>query len=147
MEILEDYAQFTTITALDWKPLLNDDEGKNIIINSLKYMVENKRIYVYAFVLMSNHLHLIWQMRPSHLLKDVQRDFLKFTAQQLKFSIQKKDPEYLNELEVNLNDRKYQFWQRNSLSIPLSSPNVFEQKIDYIHQNPIKAGLAETPWQ
>jgi putative transposase len=44
-------------------------------------------------------------------------------------------------------DRKYQFWERNSLSVDLWSPAVFTQKLDYIHNNPLqyKWKLAELP--
>lgn len=146
MEILEDYAQFLTVTALDWKPILKAKEHKKIIIDSLNFLVKNGRIYLYAFVIMDNHFHLIWQMRSGYEMKNVQRDFLKYTAQQIKFSLARLDPKLLKEMETNGADRQYQFWQRNSLAIPLYSTNVFQQKLDYIHQNPVKAGLSNTPW-
>jgi hypothetical protein len=64
--------------------------------------------------------------------------FLKFTAQQMKFKlIDAKDP-MLSWFRVNAKDRQYQFWERNSLSIDLWTPKGFEQKLDYIHNNPIQ---------
>jgi len=51
----------------------------------------------------------------------------------------------LTELFVNMKDRKYQIWQRNSLSIPLLTRNMFCQKLDYIHNNPVRAGLCKYP--
>jgi hypothetical protein len=60
---------------------------------------------------------------------------MKFTAQQIKFSLIKKDPELLEKYKVNLFDRKYQFWKREPLRIQLFTPKVFEQKINYIHYN------------
>ncbi|WP_374988008.1 transposase [Marinoscillum sp. MHG1-6] len=96
---------------------------------------------------MDNHFHLIWQVRTGHKMKDVQRDFLKYTAQQIKFSIITHESEMLKELQTNGADRRYQFWQRNSLSIPLYSRSVFEQKLDYIYQNPVKAGMVAAPWE
>ena len=146
MEILEDYAQFVTVTALDWKPILKAKYHKEIIIDSLRFLVENNRIYLYAFVIMDNHFHLIWQIRSNHSAETVQRDFLKYTAQQIKFSLAQNEPGLLKEMETNSTDRRYQFWKRNSLSVPLYSPSVFQQKLDYIHQNPVKAGLCATPW-
>ncbi|MEQ8472457.1 MAG: transposase [Marinoscillum sp.] len=106
-----------------------------------RFLVENQRIYIYAFVIMDNHSHLIWQIRADHDMKNVQRDFLKYTAQQIKFSLALHEPDLLADLETKGADRKYQFWQRNSLSIPLYSAKVFEQKLEYIHQNPVKAGF------
>jgi putative transposase len=54
------YPQFFTATILEWKHLLADDTHKDIIINNLKFLVKEKRIILNAFVIMSNHMHLIW---------------------------------------------------------------------------------------
>ena len=94
---------------------------------------------------MDNHIHIIWQVREGHLLTNVQRDFMKYTAQKIKFLLKEIQPEFLAELEVNLADRKYQIWQRNPLNIPLYSQGVIEQKLDYIHNNPVKAELCSEP--
>lgn len=141
------YAQFITVTALNWKPILKNKNHKKIIIDSLRFLVNNHRIYLYAFVIMDNHFHLIWQMRTGHKNSNVQRDFMKYTAQQIKFSLAQNETGLLKEMETNSTDRCYQFWQRNSLSIPLNSPAVFQQKLDYIHQNPVKAGMCSAPWE
>ncbi|WP_421879032.1 REP-associated tyrosine transposase [Marinoscillum sp.] len=147
MEILEDYAQYVTVTAQDWKPIIKDRAHKEIVTESLRFLVENKRIYLYAFVIMDNHIHLIWHIRAGHKMTNVQRDFLKYTAQQIKFSLMANNPELLENMKTKGADRKYQFWQRNSLSVPLYSAKVFQQKLEYIHQNPVKAGLANKPWE
>jgi putative transposase len=55
------------------------------------------------------------------------------------------DKVFLEQFKVGKKDRNYQFWQRNSLSIPLYSKSVFEQKLEYIHYNPVKAGLCNLP--
>jgi len=81
---------------------------KNIIIDSLKFLVLNKRVLIYGFVLMPNHIHIIWQMQPGNKPSDVQRDFFKFTSQQMKFDLQKNYPKVLEHFKVNLKDRKYQ---------------------------------------
>jgi putative transposase len=47
---------------------------------------------------------------------------------------------------VGARDRKYQVWERNALSFPLISHGVINQKFDYIHMNPVKAGLCKFPW-
>jgi putative transposase len=53
--------------------------------------------------------------------------------------------ELLNDLLVNAKDRKYQVWERNSLGVQLWTPNVFKQKLDYIHNNLVRAGLCKFP--
>ena len=145
MEIVEDYAQFFTATIHEWKPVLAYPEVKKIILDSLAFLSENERAYIYGFVIMNNHIHLIWQIREGHVLQDVQRDFLKYTAQKIRLFLQDHYPDLLKELKVNLKDRKYQIWKRNSLNVPLYSQSVSQQKLDYIHQNPVKAGLCEYP--
>lgn len=72
---IAEYPQFFTATNLEWKKLLRPDKYKDIIINSFRFLVENKRIKLYAFVIMPNHLHFIWQMQPLIHPSDVQRDF------------------------------------------------------------------------
>ncbi|MCA9749085.1 MAG: hypothetical protein KC414_08260, partial [Romboutsia sp.] len=87
------------------------------------------------------HIHLIWRIRAGHLQKSIQRDFLKYTAQQIKFYLQKNNRALLELCKVNLKDRQYMIWQPNSMSIDLYTDRVYSQKIDYIHDNPVKAKL------
>ena len=143
--IITEYPQFVTITNLEWKKLLKPDKYKDIVIDSLRFLVNEKRIILNAFVIMDNHLHLIWQMQAGVKAKDVQRDFLKYTGQKIKADLQKNHPQVLERFKVKAKDRRYQFWERNSLSIELSSEKVFKQKLNYIHQNPVKAGLCKLP--
>ena len=137
--------QFFTATILHWLPLLRDNKFKEIIVDSLNFLSERNRVKVYGFVIMPNHIHLIWKVNDGHKLADVQRDFLKFSAQQFKFVLHDSKNKMLDKFKVNLKDRKYQFWQRNAFSIDLWSRKVVEQKLDYINANPVsgKWNLAE----
>ena len=136
MQFTDYHPQFFTATNLEWKHLLREDKYKAIIIDSFRFLVKNNRVKIYSFVIMPNHLHLIWQMQPGHERKHVQRDFLKFTAQQIRFDMQINHIEWLREFAVNTKDRQYQFWERNPLSIDLYTESVFEQKMRYVHNNP-----------
>jgi putative transposase len=140
------HPEFITVTCLEWKPLLEDDKHKQVIIDSLQFLVKEKRISVYAFVIMINHFHLIWQINGDHSRENVQRDFLKYTGQQLLKHLRNDNSPVLQELLVNAKDRKHQVWERNSLGIPLWTSNVMWQKLDYIHNNPVRAGLCQYPW-
>jgi putative transposase len=140
-----EWPQYFTATIKDWLPLLNTDKYKNIIINSLHFMVENKRIELNAFVVMNNHIHLIWQPLPGHSLTSIQLSFMKFTAQQIKFALIKDNNPLLEKCRVNKKDRTFQIWKRNPLSVELSSQKVFLQKMEYIHYNPVEAGLTLYP--
>jgi len=141
----KDHPEFITVTCLEWKPLLEDDRHKDIIISSLDFLSKEGRAMIYAFVIMSNHFHLIWQIMGEHKHDAVQRDFLKFTGQQVLKSFRNAGSAILSELIVNAKDRKRQVWERNSLGVPLWSRQVFDQKLEYIHYNPVKAGLCQYP--
>ena len=145
--MITEHPQFFTATILQWKKLLTPDKYKVVIVESLRFLVTQNRIFVYAFVIMPNHIHLIWQMKDGINSSHVQRDFLKYTAQQIKFDLQKNHPEVLEHFRVNVKDRNYQIWEHRPLSIPLWSTQVFEQKMDYIHNNPVqeKWKLADLP--
>jgi putative transposase len=141
----EYWPQFLTATILEWKPLLQHDCYKDKIIKSLQFLVQQKRIKLYAFVIMGNHIHLIWQPMPWQTLQTIQHSLLKYTAQEFKIYLQKNNPALLQQFKVAAKDRAYQFWERNSLSVELRSSKVFNQKLEYIHYNPVKAGLCVLP--
>lgn len=143
----KDHPEFLTVTCLDWKYLLTTDYRKDIIVNSLRFLVLNQRAIVYGFVIMSNYFHVIWQFNGDHKGSDVLRDFLKYTSHRLLRNLAEENPALYSELRVNDCDRTYQVWERNSLRISLWSNKVFNQKLDYIHRNPVQAGLCEYPEQ
>jgi REP element-mobilizing transposase RayT len=66
INLSKEHAEFLTVTCLEWKHVLKEDRFKDIITESLTYLAESNRVYVYAFVIMSNHFHLIWQMMGEH---------------------------------------------------------------------------------
>ena len=74
-------SQFFTASIKGWYKLLEHDKYKDIVINSLRFLVDDKRIKLFAFVIMTDHIHLIWQMQPLIHPQHVQIDFLKYTAQ------------------------------------------------------------------
>lgn len=143
--IITENAQFFTATILEWKRLLKPDKYKDIIISSLGFLVENNRVKVNAFVIMDNHIHLIWQMMAGIKREAVQRDFMKYTAQKIKQDLIKSHPAVLAHFKVDAKDREYQFWERNALSVELGTLEMFKQKMEYIHYNPVKAGLCVFP--
>ncbi len=58
---------------------------KNIIVESMRFLVKDGRATIFGFVIMPNHIHLIWQIQDKHVRHKVQQSFLKYTAQQMKF--------------------------------------------------------------
>ncbi len=82
-----EWPQYFTASVRNWLPLLATDRYKNIITDSLNFMVENKRIELNAFVVMNNHIHVIWQPLPCQTLSSIQLSFVKFAAKQIKFAL------------------------------------------------------------
>jgi putative transposase len=115
-QLSKEHAAFITVTCLEWKPVLQDDKFKDIILESLRFLVMKQRVAVYAFVILNNHFHLIWQMMDDHKRDEVQRDFSRFTSQQILKNLRNEQSPLLNELQVNAKDRKHQVWERNSLA-------------------------------
>jgi REP-associated tyrosine transposase len=116
---------------------LHRDKYKKIIVASLAFLVKQRRVVIYGFVIMPNHIHLIWDIQSPYTCSQVQRDFLKFISQMIKFDMLENHPDELESFHVNSRDRIYQFWQRRPLSIELYTIAVLEQKLNYIHLNPL----------
>jgi REP element-mobilizing transposase RayT len=141
------FPQFFTATILEWRMLLENDLYKEIVIDSLLYLVRKKKVIVYGFVIMPNHVHIVWQVQPGHKREDVQRDFMKYTAQMMLRVMMTIEPEKVPDYHVNAVDRKYQFWERNPLTIDLYNRKTLEQKMAYVHNNPVQEAwrLCVTP--
>ncbi len=92
---------------------------------------------------MSNHVHFIWQALSGHNLQDVQTSFAKHTSKE--FLRLLTEDNRLKEYQVNAADRKHAFWKRKPLGVELFTPAVFDQKLEYIHNNPVGAGLCSSP--
>jgi putative transposase len=92
---------------------------------------------------MSNHVHIIWQSKGRNDIQKIQTSFMKHTSKEFKKQLEKDNN--IKDYEVNTNDRKYNFWQRDSLNIELFTAAVFNQKLNYVHHNPVRAGLCNLP--
>jgi len=129
---------FSTATILNWYPLLNDDSFKDIMISSLQSLTKQDVLTVFAYVIMPNHLHVIWAENEHERKESVQTSFFKFSAHQFLHKLRSENPNLLKKFYVNKSDRKYQFWQRNTLDIEIYSDKIFDQKLNYIHNNPLQ---------
>lgn len=145
MILFNHHVQFFTATCLWWRPVLRNDYHKDILIEAWKRRVDNKNLTIYAFVIMPNHIHCMWHIQDGVNKSAFQRDLQKFTARSLLSFMKMNDDTLLQSLEVNAADRKFQVWERNPLSIDVYTNKVFFQKFNYIHNNPVRAGLSATP--
>ena len=76
-------AYFITITTVGWIDIFTRLNQKEIIIKALNYCQQNKSLEVYAYCLMSSHIHLLCKATNGYILSDVIRDFKKFTSKNI----------------------------------------------------------------
>ena len=128
---------FWTATINKWYRLLEKDEYKDVIIDSLQYLTDEGKVDVFAFVIMPNHIHFIWQVHEPNGKESPQGSFLKYTAHIFKKMLRKEGAGKLAAYKVDADNKKFEFWQRDSLAIPLFTRKVALQKLNYIHRNPL----------
>lgn len=128
---------FWTATINNWQRLLEKDKYKDVIIDSLQYLTDTGKIDVFGFVIMPNHIHLIWQVNEPNGKESPQGSFLKYTAHIFKKMLRKEDSNKMASYAVNAGNKQYEFWQRDSLAIRLFTKKVAVQKLKYIHFNPL----------
>ncbi|UEG52925.1 hypothetical protein LLH06_18425 [Mucilaginibacter daejeonensis] len=94
---------------------------------------------------MNNHIHILWRKQDDQVDKNIQLQFSKYTGQQLKFSLEANYPHLLPFFKSTQVDRAYQFWERRPYKATMYNRIVLEQKLEYIHDNPVKANLCDVP--
>jgi putative transposase len=130
------HVYFWTATIHQWIPLLDNDEYKQLIVSYLKKLSEEGFITVYAFVIMPNHMHLIWQQQRLNGKELPKSSLLKFTGHEFLKKAKMEGRSHL--FAVQAANKKHEIWQRDSLGIQLYSYRVMRQKLDYLHQNPVR---------
>ncbi len=142
---------FITFSVVDWVDVFTRDVYRDIFINSLNWSIKSKGLVVHAWVLMTNHVHMIVSRNGNPRLEDIMRDIKKFTSVKIIESIKRNPVEsrkewmlkLFNEKGVaNSQNQKYQFWQHGNHPIELDNNRIIEQKLDYLHNNPIEHGFA-----
>lgn len=149
----KDGIYFITPTIVDWVDVFTKPVYKHLLIESLQFCQREKGLEIYAWVIMTNHLHLVVSAKEGFDLVAIIRDFKKHTSKQLVKTIQEENESrkawMINRFEyAGKNDKKitnYKFWQDGNEPKPVYSSEFMKQKIDYIHQNPVKAEIVNEP--
>ncbi|WP_245598702.1 transposase [Sporocytophaga myxococcoides] len=128
---------YWTNTIKDCRHLLKEDKFKLIILEELKWLVDHKKIVVYAFVIMPNHMHLVWELLEFNGKESPHASFNKWTSSQFLKNLRKDHPKVLPFFVEQTSERSHRFWQRDPLAVLMNSRKKVEQKIDYIHLNPL----------
>jgi putative transposase len=127
--------------------LFTNPEIADILFGSLRFLQQNGRLILYAYVLMEHHLHLI--VSAEDLSKEI-HDFKSFTAHKIVDYLETNGSEYLLEQlrsgkAAHKVDRIYQLWQEGSHPQLIKDPAMMRQKLQYIHYNPVKRGYIDVP--
>ena len=141
---------FLTFTIVGWIDVFTRKEYRLEIVDSLNYCISEKGLKVYAWCIMSNHIHLIASAREGYRLSDIIRDFKKYTAKSILKKIEL-EPESRREWMLNqfqfagrkLNRiKKYKFWKDDNHAIELDS-SMMEERLTYLHNNPVESMIVE----
>jgi len=154
-KIRNQYAiHFLTFTVVSWVDIFTRKECRDILIDAFKYCIDQKGMLLYAFEIMSNHIHVIMAANENTRgLSALVGDFKKFTSKQLVAWVSNNPIEsrqnwmlniFQNYGQKNKRNEEFQVWIQSNHPEEITSVEFFCQKINYIHANPVKAGIVRT---
>jgi len=146
---------YLTFNIVDWIDLFIRPVFKQVIVESLNYFIEKKGLSVYAWCLMTNHLHLMAQAKQGYGLSLIAHDFKKFTTKIILEDIDvepevrrkwmmKKFEEASDSLKLL---EKFQVWQTciNPIYTDLKKTEMINDLLDHIHNNPVRNRIVAAP--
>jgi len=142
-----DAAHFITSTVVAWLPVFTTDACCDILVRSFAYCREHKGLRIYAWVVLDNHFHAIVAARE--LAKTI-ADLKKFTAREIVAQLLSEGREWLRDQlryfrAAHKRASTHQVWQEGSHPQAITSDAMMEQKLVYLHNNPVKRGLVASP--
>ncbi len=146
---------FVTFSVVDWVDVFSRDVYREILTDSFNWCIKNKGLVIFAWVIMTNHTHLVVRRNGTYKLEEIFRDLKKFTSVRIIDEIRKSSVEsrkkwmlkiFREKGQENTQNHSYQFWQHGNHPIECDSASIIDQKIDYLHNNPVKAGFVEEPY-
>jgi REP element-mobilizing transposase RayT len=146
-------AYFISFATVNWIDVFTRDIYFSCIIESLAFCRKDKGMELYGYCIMPSHIHLIFRSALNDL-SGLIRDFKGFTSKKMLQLIEDNPQESRKEWMLwmfsragikNSNNVNYQFWQQHNQPIEIWSLKVFEQKLNYIHQNPVETGFVTDP--
>jgi putative transposase len=145
---------FITFAVVNWIDVFTREAYVQILLDSLKFCIEKKGLKLHAWVIMSNHVHLIASAQKGIKLADIMRDMKKFTSQRIIAAIEENQQESRKDWLLwmfkragakNKNNDTYQFWQQDNHPIELSTNQMMDERLNYLRTNPVKAGIVWEP--
>ena len=129
---------FWTITVRQWIHLLKADDYKTIVMESLVWLCQNNLVSIYGYVIMPDHIHLLWKQIKMNGKEFPKNSFEKFTAHRFKKKLLLENPNELNKFKLETCDRQNNFWQRDPLAVLVFSREMASHKLSYMHFNPLQ---------
>ena len=145
---------FVTFTVIQWLDVFMRQEYRDLFLDSIRYCQKHKGLEVYAYCVMSSHVHMIVARHGKQNLEHIIRDIKKYTSSKIIEAINNNPQESRRELLMWLFERAgtynphnthYQFWEQHSHPIELNTEEKLNQRLDYIHNNPVVAGIVRYP--
>lgn len=149
----QDKIYFVCIVVVYWIDVFIRNEYKDLLLDSLKFCQKKKGLELYAYCIMTSHVHLIIGTHGNKM-EDILRDFKSHTSREMKRAIKEHPQESRKEwilwmmeraVKKNLNNKVFQFRQQHNHPIELSRNKMMVQRLEYIHNNPVVAGFVESP--
>lgn len=134
---------FVTTTCNDFLPLLEPQAVKEILVKSLLFCNEKYNAAIVAYALMPEHIHLMIYFKNNSRLSEYMHSFKRFTSREILEYWKTHQPELLKKLEYWHRGMGHKIWQDRFHDLALYSPQVCYAKLNYINNNPVKAGLCE----
>lgn len=127
-----------TLTITDRIDVFTRVTQKNLLINSLQYCQREKGLKIYAYCIMTNHLHLICRAEEGFALADIiqnnpesRREWMLNAFKQACISLKR--------------NQVFKVWQDGYHEEIAYSNSFIKQKMNYIHNNPVVARIVEFP--
>src|SRR5262249_23902094 len=138
---------FLTCTVVAWLPVFTRPETVKIILDSWRFLQTEQRLDLFGYVILENHLHLI--ASAADLGKEI-GDFKSFTARRIVDYLQTQHAQTLLDLMAyfrarHKKDQEYQVWQEGFHPQQIRDEDMMRQKLEYIHNNPVKRGYVDEP--
>lgn len=145
---------FVSFSVVEWIDVFTRNEYKDIVVDCLRFCQLHKQMEIFAWCIMTNHVHLVFRSAGSQKPELLLADFKRFTSRQIVKAIKDNPQESRKEWLLaqfkkaaiaSSNVKHHQFWRHDNKPIELWSNAVIDQKIDYIHNNPVESGLVFQP--
>jgi putative transposase len=152
---------FVTFSVVEWIDVFTRNEYREIVVNSLQYCISNKGLNVHAWVIMSNHVHLLISLQDNttNTFSDIMRDMKKYTAMHIIKAMRENPQESRKDWLLNMllkagksnpNNTNFQLWRQDNHPIQITDGAHYNNTLHYIHQNPVLAGWVHQqehyPW-